>query len=337
MNILLTGATGYIGSHTILALCEAGYNPILLDNFCNSHPVVLQRVAQLAGRSFTLYQGDIRDESMLTRIFTEQKIEGVIHFAALKAVGESTQQPLAYYHNNVAGFLVLLKVMQTHQVKRLIFSSSATVYSESTRVPIGEDFPRSAASPYGRGKLMIEEILEDISAAESDWSITILRYFNPIGAHPSGQIGEDPQGIPNNLTPYLMQVAIGRLPHVQVFGDDYPTRDGTGVRDYIHVMDLAEGHVAALKSCALQSGLHIYNLGTGCGASVLEVIAAFAKAIGKPIPYVVVARRAGDIAEYWADASAANRALNWSAQRDLADMAADAWRWQSQNPQGYVV
>lgn len=345
MNILITGATGYIGSHTLIALCEAGFTPILLDNFCNSKRVILPRLEAQTKKSLKFYEGDTLDVQLLNRIFTEQKIDAVIHFAALKAVGESTQKPLEYYQNNVAGCLNLLTIMKTHHVKRFIFSSSATVYGDPASVPIQEHFPRASTSPYGRGKLIIEEILEDLIKAESDWSITLLRYFNPIGAHESGQFGEDPQGIPNNLTPYITQVAIGNLEKVQVFGNDYPTPDGTGIRDYIHVMDLAEGHIAALKICASKAGLHIYNLGTGRGYSVLEVITAFSNAVNqadstksgstKAIPYEIKPRRAGDIAECWADPTRAQKDLNWSAQRNLNQMAQDAWRWQTQNPKGY--
>ncbi|MFM2480838.1 UDP-glucose 4-epimerase GalE [Celerinatantimonas sp. YJH-8] len=334
--ILITGGTGYIGSHTCLQLIQAGYTPVILDNFINSKPAVLQRITQLSGQTPIMIEGDIRHRPTLEKIFKQYPIEGVIHFAGLKAVGESVQKPIEYYENNVAGTLTLLEAMQQAQVKRIIFSSSATVYGDPASVPIRESFPTlSATNPYGQSKLMIERILQDVAHVSPDWSITLLRYFNPVGAHPSGLMGEDPQGIPNNLTPYITQVAIGRREQLSVFGNDYPTPDGTGVRDYIHVMDLADGHVAALKHKFSEAGVHIYNLGTGRGYSVLEVLKAFEKACGHSIRYQLSPRRAGDIAECWSDASKAATELHWQAQRSLDDMAQDCWRWQTENPQGY--
>ncbi|MGL6529672.1 UDP-glucose 4-epimerase GalE [Aeromonas hydrophila] len=335
MKVLVTGGCGYIGSHTCLALQATGMEPVVVDNLCNSKAGVLARIAAISGREPRFYQGDIRDPALLDRIFSEQRIDAVIHFAALKAVGESTRLPLAYYENNLSGTLVLLQAMQRAGVHNLVFSSSATVYGDPASTPIREDFPRSATNPYGRSKLIIEEILEDLQRAEPHWNITLLRYFNPVGAHESGTMGEDPQGIPNNLMPFLTQVAIGRRDCLSIFGNDYPTVDGTGVRDYIHVMDLAEGHVKALQHCASKGGVHVYNLGTGQGQSVLQMVAAFETASGRPLPYRIEPRRPGDIAECWADPAKAERELGWRAQRDLAAMCADSWRWQSANPQGY--
>jgi UDP-glucose 4-epimerase len=306
-----------------------------VDNLCNSKAGVLARIAAISGQQPVFYQGDIRDAVLLDRIFAEQQIDAVIHFAALKAVGESTRIPLDYYENNLSGTLTLLQAMKRAGVDSLVFSSSATVYGDPASTPIREDFPRSATNPYGRSKLIIEEILEDLQQAEPHWSMTLLRYFNPVGAHSSGSLGEDPQGIPNNLMPFLTQVAIGRRASLSVFGNDYPTVDGTGVRDYIHVMDLAEGHVKALQHCARQGGMHVYNLGTGQGQSVLQMVAAFEAASGRPLPYRIEPRRPGDIAECWADPAKAERELGWRASRDLATMCADSWRWQSANPQGY--
>ncbi|WP_108652463.1 UDP-glucose 4-epimerase GalE [Dongshaea marina] len=334
-KVLVTGGTGYIGSHTCLALIADGKQPIIIDNLCNSKPIVLDRIETISGKRPVFYEGDIRDRALLDRIFEEHQIQSVIHFAALKAVGESTQVPLRYYQNNIAGTLNLLEAMQAHGVKSFIFSSSATVYGDPASVPITEEFPRSATNPYGRSKLMIEEICEDQLKAENDWSITLLRYFNPVGAHESGTMGEDPSGIPNNLMPYIAQVAIGRRDALSVFGNDYPTADGTGVRDYIHVMDLAEGHVKALNVCSAKQGLHVYNLGTGQGYSVLEMVKAFSDAAARPIPYQIEPRRPGDIAEYWANPAKAERELDWKASRTLSQMTADSWRWQSQNPMGY--
>ncbi|MCH7349167.1 UDP-glucose 4-epimerase GalE [Aeromonas sp. MR7] len=335
MKVLVTGGCGYIGSHTCLALQAAGMEPVVVDNLCNSKAGVLARIAAISGREPLFYQGDIRDPALLDRIFGEQQIAAVIHFAALKAVGESTRLPLEYYENNLGGTLTLLQAMKRAGVSSLVFSSSATVYGDPASTPIREDFPRSATNPYGRSKLIIEEILEDLQRAEPHWSMTLLRYFNPVGAHDSGTLGEDPQGIPNNLMPFLTQVAIGRRDSISVFGNDYPTVDGTGVRDYIHVMDLAEGHVKALQHCARQGGVHVYNLGTGQGQSVLQMVAAFEAASGRPLPYRIEPRRPGDIAECWADPAKAERELGWRASRDLATMCTDSWRWQSANPQGY--
>jgi UDP-glucose 4-epimerase len=335
MKILVTGGTGYIGSHTCLALIDAGLEPVILDNLCNSKLSVLKRIEEVAGKAPIFYQGDVRDPVVLDRIFQEQKIAGVIHFAALKAVGESTQKPYEYFENNISGTLSLLGAMRRAGCYRFIFSSSATVYGDPHAVPITENFPRSTMSPYGQTKLMVEQILEDMQKADPRWSITLLRYFNPIGAHESGRMGEDPQGIPNNLMPYITQVAIGRRDCLNIFGRDYPTKDGTCVRDYIHVMDLAEGHVKAWQVCGEQAGLHIYNLGTGQGVSVLEMVHAFARASGLEINYKLVERRPGDVAECWADPAKAQRELGWNASRTIDDMTRDSWRWQQTNPNGY--
>ncbi|HFQ5036433.1 UDP-glucose 4-epimerase GalE [Vibrio vulnificus] len=335
MNILVTGGSGYIGSHTCIQMIEAGMTPIILDNLYNSKLLVLDRIEQVTGVRPTFYQGDIRDSEILQHIFAQHDIQGVIHFAGLKAVGESVEKPLMYYDNNVSGTLNLVREMDKAGVKSLIFSSSATVYGDPTSVPIREDFPTSATNPYGRSKLMVEECLTDFHKANPDWSITLLRYFNPVGAHESGLLGEDPQGIPNNLLPFVAQVAVGRREKLGVFGDDYPTPDGTGVRDYIHVIDLADGHLAALNKVGQQAGLHIFNLGTGQGNSVLEMVAAFEKAAQRPIPYEIKPRRAGDIAECWADPAYAEQVLGWKATRSLETMVVDTWRWQSNNPNGY--
>ncbi|WP_316676859.1 UDP-glucose 4-epimerase GalE [uncultured Tolumonas sp.] len=335
MKILVTGGTGYIGSHTCLALIAAGIEPVILDNLCNSKLSVLNRIEEISGKRPLFYQGDIRDSVILDRIFQEQSIAGVIHFAALKAVGESTQKPFEYYENNIAGTLSLLGAMRRAGCFHFIFSSSATVYGDPHAVPITEDFPRSTMSPYGQTKLMIEQMLEDMQTADPRWSMTLLRYFNPIGAHASGKMGEDPQGIPNNLMPYITQVAIGRRDCLNIFGNDYPTNDGTCVRDYIHVMDLAEGHVKAWQVCGEKAGLHIYNLGAGQGVSVLEMVRAFARASGMEINYKLVDRRPGDVAECWADPAKAQRELGWKATRTLDDMTRDSWLWQQTNPNGY--
>lgn len=335
MNILVTGGAGYIGSITCVRLIEAGYTPVILDNFCNSKPSVVDRIAGVAGARPALIEGDIRDRALLDRTLAAHKIDAVIHFAGLKAVGESVVKPLAYYENNLGGTLTLLQALDAAGVRTLIFSSSATVYGDPARVPILEDFPTGATNPYGRTKLMTEEILRDIVCASPDWSVTLLRYFNPVGAHPSGMLGEDPQGIPNNLMPFISQVAVGRREHLTVFGNDYPTPDGTGVRDYIHVLDLADGHVAALRHADGKAGVHIFNLGTGRGNSVLEMLAAFEKACGRTIPYAIAPRRSGDVAACWADPAKAARELGWQARLGLDEMCADAWRWQSLNPQGY--
>ena len=335
MRILVTGGTGYIGSHTCISLLDAGYEPIIVDNLSNSKKAVLQRLAQITGREIPFCEGDIRDQALLESILRDEKIEAVIHFAGLKAVGESVSMPVAYYDNNVGGTVSLLKAMENAGVRCIVFSSSATVYGDPEQLPIPETAPLSATNPYGRSKLFIEEILRDLAIADSRWSLVILRYFNPVGAHPSGLIGEDPQDIPNNLMPFVAQVAVGRREKLSVFGDDYPTRDGTGVRDYIHVVDLSEGHVAALKAHARETGVFTYNLGTGNGSSVLEIVDAFAEASGRTIPYQVTDRRPGDIAECYADPTLAREKLAWQATRDLGAMTADSWRWQSGNPNGY--
>ena len=335
MKILVTGGAGYIGSHTCLELLKAGYEVVVVDNLSNSKEESLRRVQELAGRSLDFHKVDLLDRTALDGVFQRYKIQSVIHFAGLKAVGESVSVPLRYYQNNVAGTLMLCEVMQARGVKDLVFSSSCTVYGQPQSVPITEDFPLSATNPYGRSKLMIEDILRDLYVADASWNIALLRYFNPVGAHPSGRIGEDPRGIPNNLLPFIAQVAVGRLERLSVFGGDYPTPDGTGVRDYIHVVDLALGHIAAVQKLAQNPGVTAYNLGTGQGYSVLEMVAAFERACGKPIPYQIVGRRPGDIAETYADPSWAQRQLGWRARLGLDEMCADVWRWQSQNPNGY--
>lgn len=336
MKVLVTGGMGYIGSHTCIQMIEAGIEPIILDNLGNSKVAVLDRIEALTQVRPVFYQGDIRDEAFLDNIFAEHTISSVIHFAGLKAVGESVAKPLEYYDNNVNGSLVLARSMRKANVKSIVFSSSATVYGDPAIVPITENSPTGATTnPYGRSKYMVEECFSDLFDAENDWSITLLRYFNPVGAHPSGTMGEDPQGIPNNLMPFIAQVAVGRRESLSVFGNDYPTPDGTGVRDYIHVMDLADGHIAALKAVGEKSGLHIYNLGTGKGSSVLEMVEAFAEASGKPVPYTLCPRRAGDIAECWASTEKAEKELGWKATRNVMEMSADTWRWQSNNPKGY--
>ncbi|MBC7786858.1 MAG: UDP-glucose 4-epimerase GalE [Methylophilaceae bacterium] len=335
MAILVVGGAGYIGSHTCVQLLAAGYEILVLDNLINSKPESLARIKHISGRDFPFIQADIRDKAALEAVFKAHKIEAVINFAGLKAVGESTQKPLLYFDNNVYGSIVLLQVMVEANVKTLVFSSSATVYGDPASVPIKEDFPLSATNPYGRTKLMIEDMLRDLQQADNGWSIALLRYFNPIGAHECGLIGEDPNGIPNNLLPYIAQVAVGRLAKLCVFGDDYQTLDGTGVRDYIHVMDLADGHVAALRYLLENTGLVAINLGTGIGYSVLEVVAAFSQASDKQIPYEFLPRRAGDVAINYADASKAMHLLGWQAKRNLHTMCADSWRWQVGNPLGY--
>ena len=335
MSILVTGGAGYIGSHTAVELLNAGYDVVIADNFCNSHPEVLNRIAALTGKQPVFYEADVRDAEALNNIFSQHQIESVIHFAGLKAVGESTRLPLKYYQNNIAATLTLCEVMQQHDVFDLVFSSSATVYGDPHTVPINESFPLSATNPYGRSKLMVEEILRDVAKADPRWGIVLLRYFNPVGAHASGTMGEDPNGIPNNLLPFISQVAIGRLPQLSVFGNDYPTPDGTGVRDYIHVVDLAIGHIKAIERIKRERGVLTYNLGTGQGYSVLEMIKAFEQASGKQIAYQIVARRPGDIAECWADPAYAANDLGWKAERGLRDMMQDTWRWQSNNPNGY--
>ena len=326
--ILVTGGAGYIGSHTGVALVQAGHKLLIVDNFSNSCTEVLGRLATICGQRPGFVEGDVRDAALLDSLFARHPITAVLHFAGLKAVGESVEKPLDYYDNNVQGTLQLLAAMRRAQVKTLVFSSSATVYGDSARVPICEDFPRSATNPYGRGKLMVEDILADLHRAEPDWRIARLRYFNPVGAHESGLIGEDPQGIPNNLMPFIAQVAAGQRELLNVWGDDYATPDGTGVRDYIHVIDLAEGHIAALDYLTRQGGLLTVNLGTGHGHSVLDMIKAFEHASGRPIPYKVAPRRTGDIAQCWADPSLAHKLLGWKAKRGLEQMCVDAWRWQ---------
>ena len=327
--ILVTGGTGFIGSHTCVSLSQAGHDILILDNLSNSRITVVDRLEKLCDKRPVFIQGDVRDAALLDQVFAAHRIRAVIHFAGLKAVGESVEKPVAYYDNNVRGTLDLLAAMDRAKVKTLVFSSSATVYGDPASVPIREDFPRSATNPYGRSKLMIEDILADLHQAEPDWGIARLRYFNPVGAHESGLIGEDPQGIPNNLMPYVAQVAIGRREFLKVFGNDYPTSDGTGVRDYIHVMDLADGHVAALNYLdATKGALLTVNLGTGRGHSVLEMANAFERASGRPVPHRFAPRRPGDIAQCWADASLAHELLGWRATRDLETMCTDAWRWQ---------
>ncbi|MCX2497233.1 UDP-glucose 4-epimerase GalE [Plesiomonas shigelloides] len=335
MAILVTGGAGYIGSHTVLELLNSGNDVVIIDNLCNSSRESLRRVEALTGRSVTFYEADVCDRSALQTIFAQHAIDAVIHFAGLKAVGESTQIPLKYYQNNIAATLVLCEEMERAGVFRLVFSSSATVYGDPHSVPIQEHFPTSATNPYGRSKLMVEEMLRDIVAADPRWSVVLLRYFNPVGAHISGQIGEDPNGIPNNLLPYIAQVAIGRLKQLSVFGNDYPTPDGTGVRDYIHVVDLSLGHLKALQYIADRHGVFTFNLGTGQGYSVLEMVKAFEQASGRAVPYQVVARRPGDIAVCYAEPDLAAQELGWRAERGLPEMMADTWRWQSQNPNGY--
>lgn len=333
MNILVTGGAGYIGSHTCLELLREGHEVIVVDNLSNSHRSALERVEHIADRTVTFYESDVRDESALERIFQNHAIDAVIHFAGLKAVGESVSRPLFYYQNNLISSLVLLEVMDRHDVKKLVFSSSATVYGVPETTPITESAPRSTTNPYGATKLMIEQMLEDIAFADPTWDITLLRYFNPIGADMSGLIGEDPNGIPNNLMPYVTQVAAGKLDTLQIFGNDYDTDDGTGVRDYIHVVDLAKGHIKALYHD--HSGIEAFNLGTGQGTSVLELVATFEDATSLQIDRKITARRPGDVGSCYADASKAERLLGWKAEKDLYDMCKDAWRWQSKNPDGY--
>ncbi|SEA41159.1 UDP-glucose 4-epimerase GalE [Microbulbifer marinus] len=339
MAILVTGGAGYIGSHTCVEMLAAGWEPVVVDNLANSSEEALHRVEAIAGRQVPFHQVDIGDVEGLREIFSRYDVEAVIHFAGLKAIGESVAQPLRYYQNNVAGTLTLCRVMAEFGVHRLIFSSSATVYGDPASVPIRENFPTGATNPYGASKLMVEDMLRDLCAApDSQWKISLLRYFNPIGAHESGAIGEDPRGIPNNLLPYVSQVAVGRLPQLQVFGDDYDTIDGTGVRDYIHVVDLARGHLAALtmlRRDGTAAGCYTHNLGTGRGSSVLEIVRAFERVSGRPVPYQIVPRRPGDIAECYADPALAERELGWKAEYDLERMVRDTWRWQSQNPNGY--
>jgi len=338
MAVLVTGGAGYIGSHTVLELLSADIEVVVVDNLCNSSQASLRRVADITGKGKSLhfYPVDILQREPLEAVFNAHSIESVVHFAGLKAVGESTQIPVKYYQNNITGTLNLVEVMAQSGVKNLVFSSSATVYGDPHSVPITEDFPTGATNPYGRSKLMVEQILSDLYLSDNEWNIALLRYFNPVGAHPSGLIGEDPNGIPNNLMPFISQVAVGKQPRLRVFGNDYSTPDGTGVRDYIHVVDLSLGHLKALDKLAVAPGLVTYNLGTGKGYSVLEMIHAFEQACDKPIPYDIVARRPGDIATCYADPSLAARELGWTATRTLKDMTADSWHWQACNPNGYA-
>ncbi|OLS41090.1 UDP-glucose 4-epimerase GalE [Bacillus sp. MRMR6] len=335
MAILVTGGSGYIGSHTCVELLNAGYELIVLDNFSNSNRESLMRVTELTGKDIKFCEVDLLDRNAVEEVFFDYSIDAVIHFAGLKAVGESVSIPLHYYHNNITGTLILCNVMNKFGVKNLVFSSSATVYGIPDEVPISEDFPLSATNPYGRTKLFIEEILRDLYVSDNSWSISLLRYFNPIGAHESGMIGEDPNGIPNNLMPFITQVAVGKLEELQVFGNDYPTVDGTGVRDYIHVVDLANGHLKALEKVMSSNGVEAYNLGTGTGYSVLEIVSAFEKASGMKVPYKIVDRRPGDVGVCYADPTKARNKLGWTALRGIEEMCRDSWRWQEKNPGGY--
>jgi UDP-glucose 4-epimerase len=335
MKILITGGVGYIGSHTVIQLVEAGYEIVIVDNLCNSKIEALNRVEEITNTKIKFYKTDLLEKDALNQIFKEEKVDAVIHFAGLKAVGESVGIPLHYYNNNVTGTINLLEAMKNNNVKKLVFSSSATVYGDPHKVPITEDFPLSATNPYGYTKLMIEQILKDLFKSDNSWDIAILRYFNPVGAHQSGRIGEDPNGIPNNLMPFISQVAVGKRESVAVFGNDYPTIDGTGVRDYIHVVDLANGHLKALEKLKTNPGCVEYNLGTGKGYSVIEVIKAFEKASNKKVPYKIVPRREGDIAACYANPNLAKKELDWEAKFEIEKMCEDSWRWQSQNPNGY--
>jgi UDP-glucose 4-epimerase len=335
VSILVTGGAGFIGSHTVVELLENNEEVIVVDNLSNSKKEALNRVENITGKSLTFYKTDLLDKEGIDEIFSNHELDSVIHFAGFKAVGESVEKPLMYYHNNITGTIYLCEVMKKHNVNNIVFSSSSTVYGDPDEVPIKENFPVSATNPYGRTKLFIEEILRDLHNAHNSLNVALLRYFNPVGAHPSGKIGEDPNDIPNNLMPYITQVAVGKLEKLSVFGDDYPTPDGTGVRDYIHVVDLAKGHLSALKKLQENPGVVTYNLGTGTGYSVLDVVKAFEKASGKEIPYEITDRRAGDIAINFADPSKAEKELGWKAEHDLVDMCRDSWRWQSQNPAGY--
>ena len=335
MSVLVTGGAGYIGSHTVVELLNAGQEVVIVDNYSNSKPEVLNRIETITGKAPTFYEVDVLDREALDAVFAKEEIDSVIHFAGYKAVGESVAKPIEYYHNNITSSLVLCDVMRSHGVKKIVFSSSATVYGMNNVSPLTEDLPTSATNPYGYTKVMIEQILQDIAVSDSEWSIALLRYFNPIGAHESGLIGEDPTGIPNNLMPYITQVAVGKLPRLSVFGDDYDTHDGTGVRDYIHVVDLALGHIKALDKIKETEGVGIYNLGTGIGYSVLDLTYSFQKATGVEIPYTIIDRRPGDVATCYADATKAKEELGWTAQKTLADMCRDSWNWQKNNPNGY--
>lgn len=334
-TVLVTGGAGYIGSHTVLELLAAGFEIVIIDNFSNSKPEVIHRIQTISGKKVIVYAADVRDRTVLNNVFLEHKIDAVIHFAGFKAVGESVEKPLLYYHNNLVSTISLCETMVKFGVNHLVFSSSATVYGAPASVPVREHFPTSATNPYGRSKLMIEEMLRDLVIPHPAWNIAILRYFNPVGAHESGLIGEDPNGLPNNLMPFISQVAVGKLPQLRIFGNDYPTPDGTGVRDYIHVVDLAKGHVQAISKLLANPGLVIYNLGTGTGYSVLEMVKAFSHVSGRAIPYEITARRLGDIAEIYADPQRALDELGWKTELDLKRMCADSWRWQSKNPNGY--
>lgn len=336
MKILVTGGAGYIGSHTCIELLHDGYEVVVIDNLCNSSEESLRRVQSITGKALSFYQADLLNPGQIDKVFNEHRIDGVIHFAGLKAVGESVDIPLQYFHNNITGTLHLLECMNTHGIKHIVFSSSATVYGDPASLPIQEDFPLSATNPYGRTKLMIEEILQDLYVSDQTWNIALLRYFNPVGAHHSGQIGEDPNGIPNNLVPYISKVAIGSLEQLNVFGDDYDTPDGTGVRDYIHVVDLAKGHTKTLEKLLSNPGVVIYNLGTGNGFSVLEMVKGFEKASRQTVAYRIVDRRSGDIAACWADPSKAKKELGWEAKKTMDDMCRDTWRWQKNNPNGFT-
>ncbi|MFZ5968930.1 MAG: UDP-glucose 4-epimerase GalE [Bacillota bacterium] len=335
MSILVTGGAGYIGSHTCVELLNAGYDIIVVDNFSNSKPEVLKRIQEITGKTLKFYEVDIVNREELEIIFYNYRIEAIIHFAGLKAVGESVELPIRYYNNNITGTLVLCEVMQKYGVKKMVFSSSATVYGMPERVPVPEDFPLSAINPYGRTKLMIEEILNDLYISDKEWSVALLRYFNPIGAHESGKIGEDPNGIPNNLMPYITQVAAGKREKLSIFGSDYDTHDGSGIRDYIHVVDLAKGHLKALERVMTTTGIDSYNLGTGIGYSVLDVVKSFEKVTGQNIPYVLTGRRLGDIDKCFADPTKALKELGWKAEKNIEDMCRDSWRWQKNNPNGY--
>jgi len=335
MAILVTGGAGYIGSHTMVEFLSAGRELVVVDNFMNSKPESLRRVKELTGKDFRFYEVDLLDKEALERVFLENKIEACIHFAGLKAVGESCEKPLLYYHNNITGTLNLCELLSKYGAKRIVFSSSATVYGKPASVPITEDFPTSTTNPYGETKLMIERILKDLQTADPEWSVAVLRYFNPIGAHPSGRIGEDPQGIPNNLLPYVSQVAAGRREFLSIFGDDYATHDGTGVRDYIHVVDLARAHLRAIEWAEKTTGIDYFNIGTGVGYSVLDIVHAYEKATGAKVPYRIVARRPGDIDECYANPEKAASVLGWSAEYGLEDMCRHAYGWQTKNPMGY--
>ncbi|CZQ97107.1 nucleotide sugar epimerase [Trichococcus palustris] len=335
MSVLVTGGAGYIGSHTVVELLNADYEVVIVDNYSNSKPEVLNRIQTITGKTPTFYEVDVLDKEALDAVFAKEAIDSVIHFAGFKAVGESVSKPIEYYHNNITSSLVLCDVMRNHGVKKIVFSSSATVYGMNNVSPLTEDLPTSATNPYGYTKVMIEQILQDVAVSDAEWSIALLRYFNPIGAHASGLIGEDPTGIPNNLMPYITQVAVGKLPRLSVFGNDYDTPDGTGVRDYIHVVDLALGHIKALEKVQDTNGVGIYNLGTGTGYSVLDLVHNFEEANGVEIPYVIVDRRPGDVATCYADATKAREELGWTAKKTLADMCRDSWNWQKNNPNGY--